>query len=164
MCNFDEDPSVLNSLLDLEVLINRPVEQVWRQWLDFGSWVTSHDIEEISEAKRTIGAITRASFRRAKEVGYPLPHYHYCKIIKLVPERQYVLKTYSEKGGSYGMQMTGFDEGRFISVDGTTKVIYRFVGEYKGEAIAHDSPVKNHDDDDHMLKNLQNLKRIVESR
>src|SRR5689334_839144 len=135
MSNYDEDPSIHNGVLELEITIDRPIGQVWHQLLDIGSWVTSHTIEEVSEAKRTVGAITRVSFKRAKELGFPPPHYHYCKIIKLVPEQQYVLKAYSELGSSsYGVQMTGFDDTRLVAVDGNkTKVIFLAYDQIKGE-------------------------------
>jgi hypothetical protein len=162
MSNCDEDQSIQNTLLELEIVIDRPVAQVWRQWLDIGSWVTSHNIENVHGTPGTVGSITRPSFKMAPERGMPLPHHHYCKIIKLDPERQYVLKTYSEKGGSYGMQIVGFDDARFIAVDGKTKITFRFFGELKAKAFRK-GPSINLDDDNHMMKNLENLKRIVES-
>jgi hypothetical protein len=147
------------------VLIDRPVAQVWKQYLDVGSWVTSHDIEEISEAKRTLGAITRVSFRRAKDLGFPTPHYHYCKIIKLVPEQQCVIKAYSENGGSYGGRIIGFDDTRFEALDGKTRWSFRAFSEYKGELVTKEpEAIKDSEEDNHMLRNMENLKHIVESQ
>ena len=165
MSKFDEDSLVHNNILDLEIVIDRSVAQVWKQLMDVGSWVTSHDIEEVSDVRRTLGAITRVSARRAKELGFPPPHYHYCKIIHLIPERQCVLKSYSEKGGSYGMRMTGFDDTRLIAVDGQTKISFRAYSEYRGELLIKMSEaLKSAEEDDHMLKNVENLKRIVENQ
>src|SRR5688572_18345564 len=110
MIHHDEDPSIYNGHYEVEIVMDRPVAQVWRQFLDIGSWVTSHDIELVAGSRDAVGAITRVSFRKAKEVGMPEPHHHYCKITKLIPERQYVLKTYAEKGGSYGWEIVAFDD------------------------------------------------------
>jgi hypothetical protein len=162
MSNYDEDPAITSAVTDMEVFIDRPIGQVWKQFLDLGSWITSHRIEEISAAKRTLGAITRVSYTRAKELGQPLPHYHYCKIIKLVPEQRYVLKAYSEKGGSYGMQYTGFDDARFVAKDGGTLLTFSFYDEFRVEGI---DVAKSMDaSDEGMRKDLNNLKRIVEGQ
>jgi hypothetical protein len=162
MSSHDEDPSITNSVTELQVFIDRPISQVWKQFLDLGSWVTSHQIEEISEEKRTIGAITRVSNARAKELGLPLPHHHYCKLIKLVPERQYVLKAYSEKGGSYGTQYSGFDDARFVSKDGGTELTFSFYDEIRSDRT--DVTKSTEASDDGMKRNLLNLKRIVEGQ
>jgi hypothetical protein len=167
MSNCEEDRSVFNAHLELEVLIDRPVVQVWKQFLDIGAWVTSHDIENVYGAPGTLGSITRVSFKKAKEQGYPPAHHHYCKIIALVSERQYLLKTYSERGGSYGLQLAAFDDARFFAIDGKTRVTFTFYGEYRGEAVMKDPASMNRSVDvsrEGMLKNLENLKQMVESR
>jgi hypothetical protein len=163
-CN--EDRSVYNGQYEVEVVIDRSVSEVWKQYLHIGSWVTSHDIEDAYGTPGTVGSITRVSFRRAKELGYPPAHYHFCKITKLVPERQYLLKTYSARGGSYGAQMTGFDDARFIDLDGKTKVTFNLIIEMKSEAVAKDPASMDlvmANSREGMLRNLNNLKRIVES-
>src|SRR6266702_2180424 len=106
MSQCDEDRSVYNGHFELEVLIDRPVEEVWPQFIDIPSWVTSHDIETVYGTPGTVGSITRVSFKKAKEQGFPLAHHHYCKLIKVVPERQWILKTYPERSGldEYGHQ------------------------------------------------------------
>ena len=168
MSNYDEDASIVNDLLDLEILIVRPVAQVWKQWLDLSSWVISHDIEQVEGERDEVGGITRVSDRCSKEVGYPTPHYHYCKVIELIPQRRYVLKSYTEKGGSYGLQFIGFDEARFHIVDrDSTKVHFRFLGETRGMAtliVEHPAKLTEVGSDNHMWRNLENLKRIVESQ
>ena len=68
----------------------------------------------------------------------PPPDHHYCKIIKLVPERQYVLKTYSETGGSYGWDIVAFDDARFFSIGQKTKVIFNLYIQIKCPAAATD--------------------------
>ena len=164
MDNLDEDRSVSNAVTELDVFINRPVGEVWNQFIDFGSWVTSHRIEEIHGRRGTIGSIFRASFKNSAEEGYPLPHHHYCKIIKVIPEQLYVLKTYSEKGGSYGVHIVAFDEARFVSKDGGTLLTFKLFAEFSGERIAQNPGAINMDaSQDGMVKNLNNLKRIVES-
>ena len=169
MIHCDEDPSITNDVSELEVFIDRPVGDVWRPLLDLSSWVTTHVIEEVSETKRTVGAITRVSFKRAKEMGYPLPHHHYCKIIKLVPEQLYVLKTYSEKGGSYGSQIAAFDVIRLVTLDRGTRLTFSFFGEFRGARIEGEprresAPIDMDVSLEGMKINLDNLKRIVEGR
>jgi hypothetical protein len=165
MNSFDEDPSVYNGHLEVSVVIDRPVEKVWQQWIDLGSWVTSHDIEEVSGVRGSVGSIVRVSLKNAGELGFPLPHHHYCELTKVIRHQQYVLKTYSELGGSYGMQMTAFDDTRFLTIGDTTKVTFNFYCEYKGELIARDPASMNLDAPvENMVKNLANLKRIVETR
>lgn len=165
MSDCDEDRSVYNAHSEVEVLIDRPVAQVWKQFLNMGSWVTSHVIEEIYGARGTVGSITRVSFKGANQEGYPAPHHHYCKIIKVVPERQYVLKTYSEKGGSYGVHITAFDDAHFVAKDGGTILTFSFFGEFRGERVAKDPAAINMDASrEGMVKNLNTLKRIVEGR
>jgi len=164
--NYDEDPSVENEIVDLEIVIDRPVSQVWNKWMDLSSWVTSHDIEQVAGTRDAVGGITRVSYRAAKEIGPPPPHYHYNKVIHVVPEKQYVLKSYAEKGGSYGQYFIGFDETRFYAMDGKTRVSFRFFGHSQGAA---DVVVKNPDkakefaNVPHMQMNLENLKRLLES-
>jgi len=165
MSQHDEDPTIYNGHFEVEVLIDRPVQQVWKAFLDIGSWVTSHDIETLHGTPGTVGSITRVSFKKAKEQGVPLPHYHYCKLIKVVPEQQWILKTYSEEGGSYGMQMTAFDDGRLIAAGSQTRATFNIFAEIRSEAVAKDPSAMNLDvSREGMLKNLQNLKRMVESR
>jgi hypothetical protein len=164
MSDCDEDRSIYNGHFEVEVVIHRPVAQVWHQFLDIGSWVTSHDIEEVHGERDSVGSITRCSSKAAKQLGVPPPHYHYCKIIKLVPERQYVLKSYAEKGGSYGMQaITGFDDTRFIEMGNKTKVVFNIFAAMRGEAIAKDPAAMNLDPSG-MIANLNKLKHIVEIR
>jgi len=166
MSKYDEDSSIYNGIIDdQEVIIDRPVAQVWERFLDIGSWVTTHHIEELPGPRRELGAITRVTSIGAEEAGYLPAFYHYCKIIRLLPEHHCVLKTYSEKGGSYGMQITAFDDTRFFAIDGKTKVTFRLYGEFRGEIVAKNPAVMNLEGSrEGMIKNLQNLKRIVESR
>ena len=159
----DEDRSVYNGHMEVEVVIDRPVGEVWKKYLDNAAWVTTHNIENAHGLPGTLGSIMRSFSVGAKEQGYLPAYYHYCKVIKLVPERHYLLKTYSEKGGSYGLQMTGFDDTRFISMGGKTKVIFNFFGEMKGEAVEKDPDSMNLDESvEGMTKNLNNLKRLLE--
>lgn len=161
----DEDATVYNGHFEIEILIARPVAQVWRQFLDLPAWVTSHRIENASGTPHAVGSITRVTDKTAQELGYAPPYYHYCKIMKLIPERQYVLKTYSEKGGSYGMQMTCFDDSRFTAIDGKTKITFNLFAEIRGDFVAKDPAAMNLDDSlVGMTSNLNNLKRIAESR
>ena len=167
MSSFDEDLSVYSDHYEVEVLINRPISQVWKQYVDIPSWVITHRIETVSGEPGTVGSITRVAFKRAQEMGMPPPHYHYCKLIKLVPERRWVLKTYAEKGGSYGCQeFHTFDEGRVSAVDSqTTLVTFNLFSEIKAEAIARDPGGMNLDASrDGMQRNLENLKKVVEGR
>jgi len=164
MRSYDEDRSVYSGHYEVDILIDRPVRDVWKNFLDIGSWVMNFDIEEVSNPKRVLGAITRVSPKNAEETGLSPPLYHYCKIIKLVPERHYLLKTYSEKGGSYGLQVIGFDDFRFIVKDGKTKVIFNIFAEMKGEAVVKDpESVSLESSREGMAQNLNNLKRLVES-
>jgi hypothetical protein len=154
----DEGPGVYNGHMEVEVVIDRPVSEVWPRFLDFPSWMTSHQIEEVY-GSRSVGSITRVFTRNAKEWGLPTPHYHYCKIIKLITEKQYLLKSYSEKGGSYGLQMVGFDDARLSSVGGRTLVTFNFFA----QVIAKDVSGMNVENSrPGMLTNLENLKRMVE--
>jgi hypothetical protein len=159
-----EGRSVYNGHFELEILIERPVSQVWNQFVDLSTWVTSHRIETVAGEAGKLGSVTRVTDLTAEEFGCPPPYHHYCKIIKLVPHQQYVLKTYSEKGGSYGMEMKCFDDTRFVALNGKTQVIFNIFAEMEGDAVALDPAAMNLDgSQDGMLKNLQNLKRIVES-
>jgi hypothetical protein len=165
MSSFAEDVYIYNGHMELEVTIKRPVRVVWQQYIDIASWVTSHTIETLSGEPGALGSITRVSFKKAKELSMPSPHYHYCKIIKLEPKRQYVLKTYTEKEGAYGMQMLAFDDTRFIDLSDKTKLIFNLFAEVRSEAIANDPTSMNLDGSrDGMMGNLNNLKQMLESR
>jgi hypothetical protein len=169
----DEDRSVWNGTYEVDVVIDAPPSKVWDQFLDVGSWVTSHTIEEVGEPRRSLGAITRVSpseeaMRAISEAtGEELPpaHHHYCKIIHFVPEQQYVLKTYSEQGGSYGLELTAYDDTRFTTVDGgKTKVTFNLFCEMKGDLVAKDPSAMSLEGSRlGMVENLNNLKRLVES-
>ncbi len=173
MSSFDEDRAVWNGTYEVEVVIDRPVSEVWEQFLDVGSWVTSHKIQEVGEARRTLGAITRVSpseeamraVTSGTGEGLPPAHHHYCKIVQFVPEQQYVLKTYSEKGGSYGLELTAFDDTRFADLGGKTKVTFNLFCEMKGDLVAKDPSAMSLEGSRlGMVENLGNLKRLVESR
>lgn len=165
MNNCDEDVSVFNGHYEVEVVIDRPIAEVWLKYLDIASWVTSHRIKDTHGEPGTVGSITRVSFdpEKAEEMGMPHPRYHYCKIIKLTPEKHYLLKTYSEKGGSYGIEMTAFDDVRFIDCGGKTKLIFNIYVEIIGESIAQDPDAMSLDiSREGMVKNFDNLKRLCE--
>lgn len=165
MSDFDEKRSIYNGTYEVEVTINRPVAEVWLQHLDVASWVTSHRIENVFGEPGTLGSINRVSFKKSVEMDMPTPHYHYCKIIKLVPEKCYMIKTYSEKGGSYGIDMTAFDDTRFIECDGKTKVIFNIYAEIVGESIAQDPDSMSLEiSRAGMIRNLNKLKLICENR
>jgi hypothetical protein len=163
----EEDRSVYNGHFEVEVLVDRSVEQVWSQYLDIGSWITSHDIANAFGTPGTVGSTTRVSIKGAKELGMPPAHHHYCKIVKLVPERQYLIKTYSEKGGSYGWQFIAFDDTRFVEMERGTKIVFNFFSQHKAESVPKDWAVLQQGLEtsrEGMLSNLNNLKRIVEGR
>src|SRR5579871_1368999 len=119
-----EGRSVYNGHFELEILVERPVSQVWKQYIDLPAWVTSHKIETVYGEPGAVGSVTLVTDKTAQELGYAPPYHHYCKIVKLVPQQQYVLKTYAEEGGSYGMDMTCFDDTRFIAVGGHTRIVF----------------------------------------
>lgn len=164
MKTYDEDSAITNEVSEIGILISKPVSEVWKQYQDLSSWVTSHEIEEVSNEKRQVGAIFRVTFKQAGAMGYPPPHHHYCKIIKMVAERQYVLKTYSEEGGSYGMRISAFDDARFHLEGSGTRVTFAYFGEHKvmrpkEVPVQFDMKVS----DEGMLANLKNLKKILEN-
>src|SRR5580700_1333959 len=104
MHDYDEPPSVYSGHYEVEVVIDRPIAQVWKQYIDTASWVTTHDIENIHGEPGTVGSVTRVTFKRAKELGMPPPHFHYCRLIKVIPEKQWLLKTYAGPGGTNGVE------------------------------------------------------------
>jgi uncharacterized protein YndB with AHSA1/START domain len=172
--DFEEDAAVGSGLYEIELVINAPVSKVWEQFLDIGSWVTSHKIEEVGELRREVGAVTRVSpsQKAVDELGsegaaIPLPHHHYCRIIDLVPEQQYVLKTYAEQGGSYGLEeFLAFDVSRFYAIDGGTRATFTLFAHMKGEFVTSDPGAMDlcmRTSRAGMVGNLENLKRIVES-
>lgn len=167
MSQYDEDPSVFTDYYKVEITIDRPVREVWNQFLDLSSWIVTHDIVEVSGARGTLNTITRVT-PRGKD--HSAPAYHYCKIIKVVPERQYLLKGYAEKGGSYGgLYFSSFDDTLFFPMDGKTKVTFELFSEVRGEPIM---TARTKDPGSLSLdpskagitKNFENLKRIVEGR
>src|SRR5579871_5449234 len=110
MNQFDEDPSVFNGHYEVEVFVDRPPAQVWQPMMDDRLWVTSHGIEFVSGEMGTVGFIWRVFAKTDSWMSTPPPHHHYCKVIKLIPDQQYVLKTFTEAEGAYGMQMVAFDD------------------------------------------------------
>jgi hypothetical protein len=163
MSNYDEDPSIYNGLSEVEVVIDRPVAQVWNQFLDIGSWVTSHVIETVCGTVGTLGSIMRVSFKGATDLSMPPPHHHFCKVIEVIPERQYVLKTYSARDGSYGLRFSSFDDSRFFARNGGTRLTFALFAEFRGERASHDALARSVDvGREGMLKNLGNLKRMME--
>jgi hypothetical protein len=165
MSQVDEDRSIYNGHFELAILIDRPIDDVWTRMVDLSSWVTSHDIEIVRGEPVALGTITRVSPRGPGQADSPPAPYHYCKIIKLAPPHQYMLKTYSEAGGSYGLRMAGFDDLRLLTVAGRTRVTFSIFIEMQGELIAKDPQAMNLEASrEGMSKNLANLKRLVESR
>src|SRR5262249_51691578 len=136
MSQYDESPSVYNGHYEIQAVIDRPVAEVWKQFLDIGSWVTSHSIENVEGEPGTLGSVTPVAFLGAAEGELPAPAYHYCKIIRLIPEQRYMLKTYSEQGGSYGLEIVAFDDARFAEADGTTTITFNLYFHAKGDSIA----------------------------
>jgi len=167
MSDVDEDSSVHNGHYEVEVIVNRPIAQVWRQFLDIPSWVTSHYIECVHGEPGTEGCITRVSFKKAKEMNFPPAHYHYCKFIKVIPERQWILKTYAERGGSYGVkEFHTFDDGRVFAVNADrTRVVFNLFTESQVQGLTKDTAAGALDvSRQGMQENLENLKRIVEAQ
>ena len=165
MSYYDEDPSVLSAHSEMEIVINRPVAKVWRQYLDHGSWITSHNIENIYGEPGSLGSVTRVSFKKAKEQGLPEPHYHYCKVITLVLEKRSILRGYTGKNGGYGMHFRAFDDMRFEGSGDQTRLIFNLFMAASGEAVMSDPAAAKLDDSrEGMIRNLGNLKRIVESQ
>ena len=171
MNDWNEGPSVYNGFSEVDIVINQPIAEVWTKFLDLRSWVMNFDIEELYGKPGTLGSIWRCTVKDAAAQGIPLQHFHYCKIIRLIPEQRYVLKSYSAEVGSYGMDITAFDEGRFEALGPqTTKIAFALFCEYKGKVVV-EGLRKNPsawDDDvrqgaEGMLNNLNNLKRILES-
>src|SRR5262245_27621715 len=113
---FDEDQSVFSGHFEVDIVVDRSAAEVWTTFVDTRQWVTSHVIENVYGDPGTVGSITRVSSPDA--VDWPPAPYHYCKLIEVIPGHRWVIKTYSEKGGSYGLHMSGFDEGRLIEIDG----------------------------------------------
>jgi len=167
MNNGEEDPFIYNWTQEIEFLINRPVAQVWKQHLNLQTWVITHRQEWVSGSPDKIGSVVRTSSKVAIESGMPTPNYHYCKIIKLVPERQYVLKTFTEEGGSYGWEGIAFDDTRFIELEGKTKLIFNIYGAIRTDATVKDPASLERameNSRNGVLENFENLKRILESR
>jgi hypothetical protein len=174
MSQYDEDRSVYNGHFELEVHIDRPVGEVWKQLVELGSWVTTHGIERLVGAWDAVGGIVRIypkglddpkSLEGTGLPPLPPPHYHYGKLIKLVPERQHLMKAYEAPGGSYGLKIGAFEDYRLSCVDGKTRVVFNGYIEYSGPMIAKDPNYITVDSSrEAMTKNLANLKRIVESR
>jgi hypothetical protein len=164
--SFDENPTVHNWHYEVAVTIDRPAARVWKQYLDIGSWIHSHNFETVSGKPYEVGSITRFAIKGAKEMGMPPAHHHYCKIIKLIPEHQYLIKAYTEKGGSYGWQFITFDDTRFIERDGKTKVTFNFYAEHKAQEAPKDWIALREGLEasrEGMSRNFDTLKRIVES-
>jgi hypothetical protein len=165
MDRYDEDPTIYSGHYEAEITIDRPVARVWVQYLNIGSWVCSHEVEVVYGQPDTVGSITRVSYKRAKELAYEPALYHYCKIIQLIYGYRYLLKSYSERGGSYGWNFIAFDDTRFFEADGRTKVVFNFYAEYKAKKTPVDWAVLDQGMEDSrqgMLNNLGNLKKLVE--
>jgi outer membrane murein-binding lipoprotein Lpp len=162
----DKDRAIYSGYAEAEVVIDRPVAQVWRQFLDLGSWITSQTIENVTGPPNTVGAITRVTSLGAIRESRPAPHYHYCQIIKLIPERQYVRASYTEKGGSYGLEGSASKDVRFVEMGGKTKVIYSMFAEFRGESATKKPAAMDTMMDGEragILRSLNTLKRIVEN-
>src|SRR6185437_7683748 len=138
MTQYDEDPTVYNGHFELEVLIDRPVEQVWAQFFDIPSWVLTHEIDLVSGARGTVGSITQVFSRNAREEVY-----HYCKLIKLVSGARWILKTFLERGAEY--DYTAFEEGRLLPVNNKRNVIYNNFIEVIAQSNEKDPGVMNLD-------------------
>lgn len=167
MTSYDEDSSVYSGHFELEIIIDRPIAEVWKQLLDVGSWVTTHDMQVVAGTPGAVGAINRVSPKGAKEMGLPPPHYHFTRVLKSVPERQFLMKAFSAPGGSYGgLELRSFDDARLLSLDAQkTKLTFNFYLEYKGEMIAKNPNALTADTSrDAMMKNLEILKRHLEGR
>jgi hypothetical protein len=163
MNSFDEEPSVYSAHYDVGATIDTTAATVWKHFLHFPSWVNTHRIEAVSGTRDRVGFITRVFADGLETSDYPLPHYHYCKLIKLIPERHYLLKTYSERGGSYGLQFACFDDFRFTPFEGKTQITFNLYAEFKGDAMARDPSIAGVEASrDGMVGNLMNLKRLAE--
>jgi hypothetical protein len=161
-----EDSDVYNATYEVDAVFDRPVDTVWKHFIDLGSWVTSHGLENIYGEPRSEGAITKVSFKRVSEFNMPPAHHHYTKIIKMVPRKQYVLKTWSEKGGSYGWDIVAFDDARFIDLGAKTKVVFNLYIQIKCELAERDpaSLAKSMEASrEGMIANFQRLKGLVEA-
>jgi hypothetical protein len=163
MSNGEEQPQVFNGQFEVEIVIDRPAANVWPHFLNTASWVTSHDIELVKGSAGAVGSVTRLRWKEAARQNLPSAPYHYCKVVAVVPERQLVLKSYSEAGGSYGMQIVAFDDTRLVPLATGTRVVFNFFVEIRADAVANDPDgISLEASRRGMLDNLHNLKRLVE--
>lgn len=167
MNHHEESPSISNHHYEVDIVIDRPVKVVWKQFLDMGSWVTSHDFVQITGERGGLGSVMRIALKNAQARGLHPPFYHYSKTIAVFPERRWLLKIYYEKGGSYGVaRCTSFDDFQFVRSGEHTRVVCNFFEEFEGGLLDKDPDLIRRSLDASqkgMLLNLQSLKTLLET-
>jgi uncharacterized protein YndB with AHSA1/START domain len=106
--------------LYVERRFNHPIERVWAQSLQIGSWMSAHRLETIDGRPGHEGHFERV-YPRNLGSEVPLPHYHLYGIAHIIPLKLIVLEVFPEKNGSYGKTQAklSFDSLFFNDLGGT---------------------------------------------
>lgn len=138
-----EDRPYGSLYLHVEAIIDHPLEKVWRQALDIGSWMSAHQLETIAGEPCRIGHFERV-YPRGLGPDVPMPHHHLYGIVEIIPYRLIALEVFPERGGSYGVTKPwmSFDSILFTDLGNRTNVVFLMVDAHLGE----------HDEDYHQRR------------
>lgn len=122
--------------LYVETIIDHPVEKVWPNALDIGSWMSAHRLETLAGEPCKIGHFERV-YPGGLGADVPLPHHHLYGIVAIIPHKLIALEVFPERGGSYGVTKPwmSFDNILLTDLGDRTKVVFLMVDAHLG---AHD--------------------------
>ena len=153
--------------VEVEVTINRPAKEVWAHVIN-NAWVITHRMERFSGEPNQEGEIwkvTPMGIFNLAEKDRPAASYHYGKTIKIVPEKQFVLKGYPIKGGSYGsFEFIDFGDIRLSENNGKTTVTFNGYVSFKEGIMTQENFEKMAKGSQKTMEvNYLELKKLAES-
>lgn len=144
-----------------EVMINAPVEKVWRHAVNYPSWQTFSTVRHISGTPGQEGEVVLLK----KEEGFEFPPY-LARIIKLDPGSRIIWKTYPQEGDT-GTEFFGIVKFTVEEASGKTRfsyeLLYEFLIPYQHESELQDFYKKQYAGSEEVFASIfPKLKRLAE--
>lgn len=120
-------PNPVYVIMDGDLVIDRPVKDVWPFVLNYTLWQDFSHAEHISGPQGGEGEVV---LLKKEEKGLEAFPPYYGRTLKIIPEQQFVWKTYPRKINDDVMDFAGIVDFRLSEKDGKTVFSYYFYYEF----------------------------------
>jgi len=129
-------------VLDGSITLNRTAKEVWPYVLNYTLWQDFSHAEHISGEEGGEGEVV---LLKKEEKGLEEFPPYYGRTLKIVPEKQFVWKTYPRKLDDDTMDFSGIVDFRLKEVDGKTIFSYYFYYEFIAKGLSEQEIVSARD-------------------